>query len=342
MEIEPFEWLTSPALLEPILLHVLDVQATKAALGNIVLHVGSGRSCLGEHLLGDPRFNVAQVVNVDMEGDTLRQMEYRWNQRCKNNSQEIVVDRNKQQLFLHLNLELDRIDYPDGYFDLVLDKGTLDSTLCVDKAAASLLCQVHRLLKPETGVYCCVSFHNKDLMRTLLERLPGADWLEVQQFVVDRTVGPIDTNHHVDVRRVVRPPTFEQSDHDATMFRQTVNVFCCRRRRAADSTAYELCWDSVERHVIQVLDDWYKVQNPMVTMERENSIRTAIGDNDDNCASCALEDAFWKVIFTDAEREHLTYEHFLEDWTAFLEQRPHLPRDEMTFETAIEFLNEMQ
>mmetsp|Transcript_595 Transcript_595/g.1391 ORF Transcript_595/g.1391 Transcript_595/m.1391 type:complete len:117 (+) Transcript_595:637-987(+) len=30
----------------------------------------------------------------------------------------------------------------------------------------------------------------------------------------------------------------------------------------------------------------------------------------------SLEDAY-EVIFTEAEREHLTYEHFLEDWVAF-------------------------
>jgi hypothetical protein len=139
------------------------IEATKAALGSIVLHVGSGRSCLDEHLLGDPRFNVAQVVNVDMEGDTLRQMEYRWNQ-----GQELVVDRKNQQLFLHLNLELDRIDFPDGYFDLVLDKGTLEIALCVSTKLPRryyVKC-IDYSQAGSGGVLLRVSFANKDLMRT--------------------------------------------------------------------------------------------------------------------------------------------------------------------------------
>ena len=50
----------------------------------------------------------------------------------------------------------------------------------------------------------------------------------------------------------------------------------------------------------------------------------------------------YKILFTEAEREHLTYEYFLEDWNAFVEKRPNLARDSMSFETSVAFLEEMQ
>jgi hypothetical protein len=48
------------------------------------------------------------------------------------------------------------------------------------------------------------------------------------------------------------------------------------------------------------------------------------------------------ALFTPAEREHLTYEHFLEDWSAFTDKRPELPIDRLSYETAVAFLQEMQ
>jgi hypothetical protein len=61
----------------------------------------------------------------------------------------------------------------------------------------------------------------------------------------------------------------------------------------------------------------------------------------------SLRDAYG-VIFTDAEREHLTYGHFLEDWEAFCDDEAKQEENVMatttsvTYDQAIEFLRANQ
>jgi hypothetical protein len=52
-------------------------------------------------------------------------------------------------------------------------------------------------------------------------------------------------------------------------------------------------------------------------------------------------DTSYSVLFTDAEKEHLTFELFLEDWSAFVEAKG-VPSDFLSFATALAFLEEMQ
>jgi hypothetical protein len=88
----------------------------------------------------------------------------------------------------------------------------------------------------------------------------------------------------------------------------------------------------------------------------QRSFGVASGDADDSAKrkELSLEEAFG-VIFTAAEREHLTYEHFLEDWEAFQCRRTsgddvktsstsHIHPEGicMTYDMAVQFLKEMQ
>ena len=48
----------------------------------------------------------------------------------------------------------------DNSFDLIIDKGCLDSVLCGDlplKGSAQMLSNVYRVLNEEGGVYACIS-----------------------------------------------------------------------------------------------------------------------------------------------------------------------------------------
>lgn len=50
--------------------------------------------------------------------------------------------------------------FKNGEFDIVLDKGTLDSVLCGDNSAPNvekMLSEVYRVLSPN-GIYVCVTY----------------------------------------------------------------------------------------------------------------------------------------------------------------------------------------
>jgi hypothetical protein len=107
----------------------------------------------------------------------------------------------------------------------------------------------------------------------------------------------------------------------------------CRRR--GDSTS-ELDRAAVYNHINETNDKWFKDSNPMLTAKRKEELYQAFDTN-----LLDLPQSF-QALFTDAEREHLSFEFFLEDWHAFLEKDADLPVDRMSFETAVQFLDEMQ
>ena len=353
--IAPFEWLTSVESLETFLCAALppvDCEKQRA-----VLHIGCGSSVLGEVLLEDPSrrgYNVSHVVNIDRDGETLQRMKERWKRRRKSTKGALH--------FVQLDFCLHKIGYTSGSFDLVVDKSTLDCTLCSDKSAASLLVEVYRLLNPSEGVYLVVSFHHVNYLRPLLEGLPGVNW-DVQQSVLSRHTedlssilkdGPttgnqlrtnrtnfIPENQHgrsaceqpnTDTPTVWSNGSFQPDE----VYRQTVNVFLCRRRGCQDNSPAELDRTAVYRHIVRVNDDWYRSQNPMLTHKRKEAIHTAMADND-----LSLQQAYL-ILFTEEEREHLTYDHFLEDWEAYRERHPDVPSVTLSKDTAFAFMDEMQ
>jgi hypothetical protein len=120
-----------------------------------------------------------------------------------------------------------------------------------------------------------------------------------------------------------------------------------------------LDFEAVYEHVHRVNDQWFRVQQPLLTPERIQELKGGFGGvilNDDDerhvdlnptkSKNIPLEKAY-HLLFTEAEREHLTFDHFLEDWDAFVEMKGFSGNNDrgvrtMTFETAIDFLTEMQ
>ena len=85
--------------------------------------------------------------------------------------------------------------------------------------------------------------------------------------------------------------------------------------------------------------------NPLVTRAREEELRAAFLSSGKE-AILDLKQCY-DIIFTDAEREHLDYEHFLEDWDAFCSSKHGRDDDVsnrggMTVAIALDFLKEMQ
>ena len=57
-------------------------------------------------------------------------------------------------------MDVRSLQFQDGTFDAVVDKGTLDSILCGDGSgpnADQMLNEIYKVLSP-TGVYICISY----------------------------------------------------------------------------------------------------------------------------------------------------------------------------------------
>jgi hypothetical protein len=129
-------------------------------------------------------------------------------------------------------LDFTRQSLPDPYidsFDLVLDKSTLDCTLCSDSATASLLLEVYRTLKTNGGVYIVISFHEMELLLPLLQDLPGARWT-VEHTTMDRQIEKICTS--IGIIQAVTGPN--ASENEATIIspsedKKPLNVIIAKR-----------------------------------------------------------------------------------------------------------------
>jgi SAM-dependent methyltransferase len=314
--VHPFEWLTSIESLHDILLLALETSTTSslsntivtqtssaAVLGARVLDVGCGSSILGEYLLEHPTLSrlISQVVNVDRDPATLQAMQERWKQKCASNSNS-GHDFMDRLLFLPpTDFVTQSMDCPfdgsSGSFHVVVDKSTLDCALCTDYAAAALICQVYRLLRPNNGVYLIISFHHVDFLRPLLQDCPGTDW-ELTFHVIHRQVSEKESNgillREADAASstsCILPPQLDPLNSNGTTdassplsawssgcfnptesYRRTVNAVLCRRRdsqeTSLETTANELDRDAVYQHINETTEQWYRFQNNRVTEHR--------------------------------------------------------------------------
>ena len=349
----PFEWLTSASSLRPFLLRALALDAPSFSgteRTRNVLDIGCGSSGMGTRLVQDPIYGVKLVLNVDKDKETLERVENRWKKQL---SQQPSSDSENRQQFQCVDFSKQEINAPNGSFDIVIDKSTLDYTLCSDRSTTCLLMEVYRLLRPSTGVYLLVSFHHKDFLLPLLQRIPGVDWI-VEHFIMKREVredvydGIDRIDQTIDMaslpscsNRIEDDPseqerrTWSASGHfqPDENYQNTVNVFLCRKQNVNDSL---LDPEAVYCHVQAICDDWYNSHSPMSTIARKESLEKAFVGS-----FLKLKQAY-DVLFTTEERDYYSVENFMKDWTAFLANHSNLPKDSMSFETAFLFLNEMQ
>lgn len=62
-------------------------------------------------------------------------------------------------------------DFQNNEFDVVIDKGTLDTILCGDNSEANvekMLLEINRVLK-SNGVYICISYGNEEQRKDFLK-----------------------------------------------------------------------------------------------------------------------------------------------------------------------------
>jgi len=394
----PFEWLTSPSSLEPYLLQSLrgagsvDDREGEDAFrvrynGRAVLHVGSGTSVLGEYLLErEEIFCVDEVLNVDCDRETLKAMEERWLRRIESGEltacsadESVPVPPSRRECLQFRSVDfrwrkaspaieqetpdqapdLPLADYPDGYFDMAVDKSTLDCTLCScdDGATSGMLALLYRLLNPRGGVYVVVSFHHINFLLSILDDPGLFDW-DVSHTVVQRdTVGghPEYSSHVVETAATSATTTCTGTAWSKTgsfepdeSYRKNVSVVFCRRKIQSGSgessnKSASSHRDAIQKHIQDCVKRWYQEENPMLTELRKHKL---FGDFERSAGFVPLEEAY-TMIFDDTERVHYTYDLFLEDWISFASDgNAHGKNDRlhggMSFNTAVRFLEEMQ
>ncbi len=122
-----------------------------------VLVIGCGTSTLSESLVSTSGFG--EVVSIDNDLECIKHMQSRHldNTRLQWHQYDIVEDRGKPQ---HNVLD------SDGYFDVVVDKGTFDA-IHVEGSISPMLAEIHRLLKLG-GVYVLCSINSPLLLEPLL------------------------------------------------------------------------------------------------------------------------------------------------------------------------------
>ena len=140
-----------------------------------------------------------------------------------------------------------------------------------------------------------------------------------------------------------------------------VNVFICKRFKCQQNNDFSSCVldrDAMRHHIHDCNDLHYKNHNPMVTHVRKEQIKkrfleqlTLEEKSIDEC-DCAdkLENeklelrVCYEILFTEAEKEHLTFDYFLEDYEAFSKEHSSIQDNAngMTLTQAIVFLETMQ
>lgn len=360
-KIQPFEWLTSPESIGGFVQeHVLNQAACGESSKSdndsqskpTAMHIGCGSSTVGEYLVREMGFS--KVVNVDRDRETLEGMAERWSEMENKNTDEIhnedqgdekkddgekrkpvvlipsdsaTPTRKKMEFWcLDYTSEVLPKDYGDS-FDLVVDKSTLDCTLCSDcTATAAFLCEIYRTLTPNNGIYLVISFHELDLILPLLRDLPGAHW-SVSHTTMERQVENIQANE--DGRRVrtqITPASLMDSENDSfhggIINRKPLNVLIARKMPESngnDALSSPLVLENIVHHVQEINDRWFQDEQPLLTTERIEDLKASFFGTETDSKRLSLQEAY-RVMFTDAEREHLTYEYFLEDWEAFYEE----------------------
>jgi len=91
------------------------------------------------------------ITNIDISHTVVKYMEDKTKSRCP-------------KMFYRQTDVLDMSDLKQGEYNIILDKGTLDSILCGDNStpnAEKMLGEVYRILAP-SGTYICVTYGDED------------------------------------------------------------------------------------------------------------------------------------------------------------------------------------
>ena len=157
---EPFEWYQKYTALKPVLSKILsNYQSPK------MLILGCGNSRLSEEMYNDGH---KHITNVDFSDVCINQMQERYSD---------------YEGMRYLCMNVCNLEFENGSFDVIIDKGTLDSVLCGESATEGIhkaLKEVTRVLKSD-GVFVCVSYGIPEYRLPYFENTDGRWSVEIQK-----------------------------------------------------------------------------------------------------------------------------------------------------------------
>ena len=333
-DIRPFEWLTSPASLRGILTSWHD-EAQQPPYGRRAIHIGSGSSTVGEFLVNELGYDL--VLDVDKDEEALIRMRKRWTNSCAARTrtttttttttnpdpsrlQHVLVDFTQEQI----------PQAPDASFGLIVDKGTLDCSLCSDNGTAHLLAEMYRCLSVG-GRYVVISLHEQELLFPLLSDLPGAQW-DVSCHTMARQVERLDGGSALPPTKVVT----DEVEGKSSQQHPPLSVLIARKRDIRPTEdCHSLKVEEIGDHVRRINDVWFQQSRPLLNAQRTEELRTTF-------VQALPPPEAYQYLFTEAEREDLSYDFFLEDWHAFVALREMNQDAFITFDLAVDFLTVMQ
>eukprot|EP00831_Metopus_contortus_P050327 TRINITY_DN4233_c0_g1_i4.p1 TRINITY_DN4233_c0_g1~~TRINITY_DN4233_c0_g1_i4.p1 ORF type:complete len:202 (-),score=33.87 TRINITY_DN4233_c0_g1_i4:121-726(-) len=108
-----------------------------------ILNVGCGSSRLSEEMYKE---GFQHITNVDISPTVIKQLHERYKEESATMKFQVMDVR--------------KLEFNAGTFDVVIDKGTLDCILCGEGSKASsdlMLREVYKVLSP-SGIYICISY----------------------------------------------------------------------------------------------------------------------------------------------------------------------------------------
>ena len=151
---EPFDWYQRFSSIKHIMMPILQRFSAPR-----ILVVGCGNSRLSEELYMEGYKN---IMNIDYSDICIKQMQDRYTEF-------------PEMKFMCMDCK--DIVFEEAFFDVVIDKGTLDSILCTEGATDNshkALKEISRVLKPG-GVYFCISY-GVPAYRMHYLKWPEYDW----------------------------------------------------------------------------------------------------------------------------------------------------------------------
>lgn len=115
------------------------------------------------------------ITNIDYSFTVVKQMQELYKEKCPN--------------LPFKQMDVKSLQYEDGTFDSVIDKGTFDSMLCGDGSGPSadqMLNEIYRVLSP-TGVYICISYGLPEQRMGYFQRA-DFDWTIFQHKIAKPTI----------------------------------------------------------------------------------------------------------------------------------------------------------
>jgi len=270
---------------------------------------------------------------------------------------------------------MDKDFHSNVYYDLIVDKGTLDCALTQESeeegeeevyhdSVTHLLCHVHAALRPppskpcdqssatghycnyQGGVYVCISLHPKDFLLPLLQNLPKVDWY-VEYHSLDDGINESHNNKNY--------------NHKAT----APSVFICRKvcyrcnmlwtQREGIATRTVLDFQQVQSYVTQFIHQYFTQIHPTITCEREDMIRESF-HHYDSCHPNDLRhqsmnptmegrvpvDIGYTFLLTDEERECILLDEFINLWTKYCKTYGIIHVTSMSIDEALTFIKTLQ